>query len=337
MPAEVPGEGNVKIGAVQWTPPAEMAGNVALVWLDLLDAKGQPVAQHLYTFGVPAPAKARQPILAPLLKAPRTTLKSASARSPCQAQRRDRSHARDSQHRPVARVVREGRRADAGSVEPGKIPPRLDWAYFNHNYFSLPPGESRRVRMTLAPHAPKQPTIRDRGVERRRGEVDCRRTMKDEANREQKPGYRPGYCPAMSLCRRGFRPTAGSVADDSAFRHGLADPRRCRRHRAQEQRLFEADPSSPGWIPATVPGNIQADLEAAHQLKPLWYGAGDPRLDDVAQKGLVVSQRFYRSGVVCRQAAHAGLRRRGPAQCEVWLNGQQIGANAGMFRRFRST
>jgi hypothetical protein len=54
--------------------------------------------------------------------------------------------------------------------------------------------------------------------------------------------------------------------------------------KGKEKRLFEADMSSPGWIPATVPGNIQADLEAAHQLKPLWYGAGDPRLYDVARK-----------------------------------------------------
>jgi hypothetical protein len=38
----------------------------------------------------------------------------------------------------------------------------------------------------------------------------------------------------------------------------------------REQLLFEADTASPGWIPAVVPGNIQADLEAAHQLTPLW-------------------------------------------------------------------
>ena len=39
-----------------------------------------------------------------------------------------------------------------------------------------------------------------------------------------------------------------------------------------------------GLIPAQVPGNIQADLERAHLLKPLWYGVGDPRLADVAKK-----------------------------------------------------
>ena len=39
--------------------------------------------------------------------------------------------------------------------------------------------------------------------------------------------------------------------------------------------LDVADPSAPGWIPASVPGNVQADLETAHQFKPLWYGAGE--------------------------------------------------------------
>ncbi|HBP37255.1 MAG TPA: hypothetical protein DD640_00625, partial [Clostridiales bacterium] len=38
----------------------------------------------------------------------------------------------------------------------------------------------------------------------------------------------------------------------------------------------------PDLIAASVPGNVQSDLEAAHRLSPLWYGAGDPRLFDVA-------------------------------------------------------
>jgi len=38
------------------------------------------------------------------------------------------------------------------------------------------------------------------------------------------------------------------------------------------------------WIPAWVPGNIQADLEAVHVLSPLWYGLGDPHLAEVAKK-----------------------------------------------------
>jgi len=51
-----------------------------------------------------------------------------------------------------------------------------------------------------------------------------------------------------------------------------------------ERGMPETDLTAPGWIPATVPGNIQADLEAAHHLKPLWYGLGDPGLHQVARK-----------------------------------------------------
>jgi beta-mannosidase len=100
-----------------------------------------------------------------------------------------------------------------------------------------------------------------------------------------------------------------------------------------EQRLFEADASSSGWIPATVPGNIQADLEAAQQLNPLWYGAGDPRLADVASKDwwyrrdFVVpsSMKGQRLKLVFDGVDH---------ECEVWLNGHYLGRHAGMYRRF---
>ena len=99
-------------------------------------------------------------------------------------------------------------------------------------------------------------------------------------------------------------------------------------------RLFAADPASPGWIPATVPGNIQADLEAAHQLQPLWYGAGDPRLPLVAAKDW-----WYRKDFTI-PASFAGKRLTlvfdGVDQHgEVWLNGQAIGSNTGMFKRFQ--
>ncbi len=97
--------------------------------------------------------------------------------------------------------------------------------------------------------------------------------------------------------------------------------------------LYAADLDAPGWIPATVPGNIQADLEAAHHLKPLWYGAGDPRLADVAQKDW-----WYRRDIEA-PGNLAGKRLKlifdgVDYACDVWLNGQLLGANAGMFRRF---
>jgi len=99
-----------------------------------------------------------------------------------------------------------------------------------------------------------------------------------------------------------------------------------------EQLLLETDASTPGWIPATVPGNIQADLEAAHLLKPLWYGAGDPRLADVARKDW-----WYRKDFTVPQS-FAGKRVKlvfdgVDHECEVWLNGARIGGHAGMYRQ----
>ena len=100
-----------------------------------------------------------------------------------------------------------------------------------------------------------------------------------------------------------------------------------------ERRLFEADVASPGWIAARVPGNIQADLEAAHRLTPLWYGEGDPRMHEVAdkdwwyRKDFAVPARFAgrRVTLVFDGVDH---------ECEVFLNSRRIGGNAGMCRRF---
>lgn len=88
-----------------------------------------------------------------------------------------------------------------------------------------------------------------------------------------------------------------------------------------------------GWTDARVPGNIQSDLEAALQLKPLWYGAGDPRLGEVAK-----SDWWYRH-VFETPAGIDGKRVRlvfdgVDYKCEVWLNGKKLGENASMFRRF---
>ena len=99
------------------------------------------------------------------------------------------------------------------------------------------------------------------------------------------------------------------------------------------KRYFEADSSSAGWVPATVPGNVQADLEAAHQLEPLWYGAGDSRLYDVAKKDWWYRKNFQ------VPASFSGKRlplvfEGVDFKCEVWINGKQVGANAGMFRQF---
>lgn len=89
-----------------------------------------------------------------------------------------------------------------------------------------------------------------------------------------------------------------------------------------------------GWTPARVPGNIQADLESAHRLTPLWYGKGDDRIWEVPRTGW-----WYRKDLKV-PGAYAGRRMTlcfegvDPA-CEVWLNGRKIGEGNGMYRPFQ--
>ena len=88
-----------------------------------------------------------------------------------------------------------------------------------------------------------------------------------------------------------------------------------------------------GWIPATVPGNIQADLEAAKLMAPIFYGVGDPRLEEVAHKDW-----WYRKDFKV-PASFAGRRVQlvfdgADHECEVFLDGKPLGTHAGMYRRF---
>jgi len=103
--------------------------------------------------------------------------------------------------------------------------------------------------------------------------------------------------------------------------------------RGVEQAVFSATVPATGWIPAQVPGNIQADVEAAHLLRPLWYGGIDTNLYEVARKDWWYRKDFF------VPASYAGKRLTlmfdgVDERCQVWLNGQKIGANAGMFRCF---
>ncbi len=100
-----------------------------------------------------------------------------------------------------------------------------------------------------------------------------------------------------------------------------------------DREFFNADLTAPGWIPAQVPGNIQADVEAAHQVGPLWYGAVNTNLYEVARKDW-----WYRKDFVV-PASYSGRRLTldfdgVEEHCKVWLNGTLIGENGGMFRRF---
>ena len=157
--AEVPAEGNIKIGDIEWTPPAELAGAVALVWLDLLDASGKAVAQHLYTFGVPSTVAAPPPLLAPMLSMPRSLLKSQVAS--IEAMPNGETEV-TIEIQNVGQVPALFVKADVVTPEATDLAniPMLDWVYFDRNYFSLQSGETRCVRMTLAAKAPKPPTVR---------------------------------------------------------------------------------------------------------------------------------------------------------------------------------
>ena len=100
-----------------------------------------------------------------------------------------------------------------------------------------------------------------------------------------------------------------------------------------ERRLFAADASSSEWIAATVPGNIQADLEAARLLRPLWYGLGDDiRLGKAAEKDWRYRKDFTApAGWTGKrvQLVFDGVDH----ECEIFLNNQRVGGFAGMFRK----
>jgi beta-mannosidase len=99
------------------------------------------------------------------------------------------------------------------------------------------------------------------------------------------------------------------------------------------QKFYEARVKEGGWLPARVPGNIQADLEENHLLGPLWYGAGDPRLGEVAKKDWWYRKDFTVPGGFLKERltlVFDGV----DFECEVWLNGQRLGGHAGQFGRF---
>lgn len=102
---------------------------------------------------------------------------------------------------------------------------------------------------------------------------------------------------------------------------------------AANEQLCLAIVPGPDWIPAQVPGNIQDDLERAHKLRPLFYGATDSELYEVARKNWWYRKDFVPPADLAGQRlalVFDGV----DEQCEIWLNGTRLGTNAGMFRRF---
>jgi beta-mannosidase len=126
------------------------------------------------------------------------------------------------------------------------------------------------------------------------------------------------------LIAGGARANSWSLSGSDWFIHSASSP--------QDTAAALAEPAGPDWIPATVPGNIQADLEAAHLIGPLWYGSGDPRLPGVATK-----YWWYRKDFVL-PPTYNGKRltlifNGVDFGYEIWLNGKPLGRRAGQFLR----
>ena len=90
--------------------------------------------------------------------------------------------------------------------------------------------------------------------------------------------------------------------------------------------------STDDWISATVPGNIQSDLENTRQLLPLWYGAGDSGLLDVCLNGW-----WYKKSIIVEKRAterytlvFGGV----DYACDIYFNDVFICHHEGMFKQF---
>ena len=90
----------------------------------------------------------------------------------------------------------------------------------------------------------------------------------------------------------------------------------------------------PSWIPAKVPGNIQADVENAKLIRPIWYGPLDEEMTKLALKDWWYQKEFTVPGDL--QGKRAALLFHGvDYSCDVYLNGKKVGRNEGAFKRFR--
>lgn len=92
--------------------------------------------------------------------------------------------------------------------------------------------------------------------------------------------------------------------------------------------------ANPSWIPAKVPGNVQADVENAKLIKPIWYGPLDENMTRLAlqdwwyQKEFAVTEEMLGKRLTL---LFYGV----DYSCDVYLNGKKAGRNEGAFKRFR--
>lgn len=139
QPISLLAETCAKASDVDWTPTAEMAGQIALLWLELVDPVGQVVAHNLYAFSIEKEGRPPSAFLAGLLKAPTATLK---------ARLGDWQQEANGEKRAILEVENQADQP-ALFVKLDSNPPADTRVYFEDNYFFLLPHEGRGIRITL--------------------------------------------------------------------------------------------------------------------------------------------------------------------------------------------
>ena len=139
QPITLSAETCAKTSSIDWTPTAEMAGQIALLWLELVDPAGKTAARNLYTFSVEKKGGPASALIADLLKAPPAALTARLGK--WQQEANGEKHA-------ILEVENPGD-TPALFVKLDRKPPAAARVYFEDNYFFLPLHEGRRIRITL--------------------------------------------------------------------------------------------------------------------------------------------------------------------------------------------
>lgn len=140
-------------GRVKWTPTAAMAGEVALVYLELLDSGNKVMADHLYTFGIRGTVASRpagevqKPLLKGMLEAKPTKLAitSEAMKTDARGELQTTLEIKNTGDHNGLLVSLDTETKDGYRV------------YFSDNYLFLPKGQSRKVVVNLLPKGKELP------------------------------------------------------------------------------------------------------------------------------------------------------------------------------------
>jgi beta-mannosidase len=123
------------VTTLDWQPGPDMDGEVALVYVEVLNSNDESIAYNLYTFGIQESEDSEKPLLKKMLNAEQTTIK---------AQIADKNESgsfsveiKNTGKNPALFVE-----ITTGGTEGIRV-------YFSENYFFLPPGESRMVDVSV--------------------------------------------------------------------------------------------------------------------------------------------------------------------------------------------